>query len=240
MRRPAFATFPILAACAAAPRPAVTAPRATALVFTCDDATRFSVRYDAPSAGAARTALTLRLVGAAGDAAGDRVLRLAIDTAASGARYRGQDSVGTVTFWEHQGEATLTGTGLPTRTCRAEAAASPWDEARLLGAEYRAVGQEPGWTVEVDEERRIQFVGDYGSTRVATPAPPPATETAAAGANRVTYTARTAAHTLVLEVVRQACRDDMSGEAFPTTAVLRLDGREYRGCGRWLGAAPRN
>jgi uncharacterized membrane protein len=163
------------------------------------------------------------------------------DTAARVARYRGRDAAGDVTFVQRGGEATLAGTALPTRACRAQEAASAWDEARLLGAEYRALGQEPGWTVEVDEGRRIQFVGDYGSTRVATPAPPPTTETAAEGvANRVTYNARTEAHTLVLDVVRQPCRDAMSGEPFPTTAVVRLDGREYRGCGRWLGTAPRN
>lgn len=225
-----------LAACAAASRgTSVTAPRVAAYVFTCDDGTRFAARYDAPQAGSAASA-TLRFP----DVSGDRELRVASDTAASGARYRGRDSAGEVTFWEHQGEATLTGTSAPNRTCRPQEAATAWDEARLLGAEYRAVGQEPGWTLEVDEERRLYFVGDYGNTRVGTPAPPPATETAAApGANRVTYSVRTEAHTLTVEVVRQECRDVMSGERYPTTAVVRLDGREYRGCGRWLGANPR-
>jgi putative lipoprotein len=233
---PAALLAATMCACAAGPRRELAAAPRTS-VFTCGDAARFSVRYDAPTPGAARPGLTLRLV----DAAGDRVVRLAADTAASGARYRGRDAAGDVTLLERGGEATLAGTALPTRACRGEDAASAWDEARLLGAEYRALGQEPGWTVEVDEGRRIQFVGDYGSTRVATPAPPPTTETAGEpGANRVTYTARAEAHALVLDVVRQPCRDAMSGERFPTTAVVRLDGREYRGCGRWLGPTPRN
>ena len=238
MRRLATTTaLLLLAACAAAPRGArVTAAPVNGYVFTCDDGARFSMRYDPPAADGARAGATLRLV----DGTGDRELRLGVDTAASGARYRGRDAAGDVTFWEHQGVATLTGTALPTRTCRPQAAATPWDVARLMGAEYRAVGQEPGWAVEVDEEHGITFVGDYGSTRVTVPAPRPTTESAAPpGPNRVTYTANAGARALVVEVVRQACRDAMSGEPSPTTAVVRLDGREYRGCGRWLGREPR-
>jgi uncharacterized membrane protein/membrane-bound inhibitor of C-type lysozyme len=237
----ALAACAACAACAGAPRGAAgTPPRAAAYVYTCGDATRFSVRYDPAAGGGAATSATLRLAGADDD----REVRLAVDTAASGARFRGRDAAGAVTFWAHQGGATLVAGAGPARACRPRAAATPWDEARLLGADYRAVGQEPGWVVEVYAGRRLLFVGDYGSTRLTAPAPAPATETAAApggppGANRVTYAARAGAHALTVEVVRQACRDEMSGEAFPTTAVVRLDGREYRGCGRWLGDEPR-
>lgn len=235
----------LLAACAASPRAAdpsavapAGAPSTSSYVFTCDGNVRFAVRYDrAPAGATAAPAATLRLP----ESITDREVRLTPDPAASGARYRGRDAAGEVVFWEHQGQATLTMTGAPDRTCRPQEAATPWDESRLLGAEYRAVGQEPGWTLEVDEGRRMAFVGDYGNTRVVTPAPPPVT-TAAGGppnANRITYTARTEAHALTLEVVRQECHDAMSGASYPTTAVVKLDGREYRGCGRWLGGEQR-
>lgn len=236
-----------LAACAAGPRAGAARPsRTAALVFTCDDATHFSARYDrAPAGGPGHAgAATLRFV----DAAGDRVVRVTSDSAASGARYRGREAAGEVTFWEHQRTATLTMPAAPARTCRPQEAATPWDEARLLGAEYRAVGQEPGWALEVYAGRRLSFIGDYGNTRIVASAPPPATETAApagggggdhTSVNRVTYAAHSGAHTIAVEVVRQECRDEMSGERYPTTAVIRLDGREYRGCGRWLGPEPR-
>ena len=81
----------------------------------------------------------------------------------------------------------------------------------------------------------------YGQTGLlcASPAASAAATNGAPGLNRVTYAARPAAHALSVEIVRQECRDAMSGERHPTTAVVRLDGREYRGCGRWLGDPPR-
>lgn len=226
------------AACAAARSRPAAPPHGGILVYACADGTRWSLHPVPPDP--APGGLALRLVGTAAHPA-DRELRLTPDTAGgtraagrSVGRSVGRDTAGAVTLRQQGDVATLAGDALPARTCRAQRAATPWDEARLLGADYRAVGQEPGWWVEVDEGRRIQFVGDYGSTRVALPTPPAATESAAGGVNRTTWRARGAARALVVDVVRQPCRDAMSGEPSPTTAVVQLDGREYRGCGRWL------
>src|SRR3546814_17794947 len=37
---------------------------------------------------------------------------------------------------------------------------------------YRALGQEPGWTVTITGER-IDYAGDYGETRITVPRPDP-------------------------------------------------------------------
>jgi heat shock protein HslJ len=104
-----------------------------------------------------------------------------------------------------------------------------WEEARRRGVDFRALGQEPGWLLDVDEGGEMRFLGDYGQTRVA--ARTPAAERAPGGG----FTLRTDA--LTAEVVPADCRDAMSGAAYPYAVTVRQGGRVHRGCGRLLAAA---
>lgn len=106
-----------------------------------------------------------------------------------------------------------------------------------LGYDFRAVGQEPGWSLDL--RRRdgwLHLTLDYGRTRLAAAATPAATEPGGA----TVYTARTDVHELRVRIEPERCRDVMSGEAFPARVVLSVDGREYRGCGRPLDGPETN
>ncbi|MGI9175589.1 MAG: YbaY family lipoprotein [Rhodothermales bacterium] len=92
---------------------------------------------------------------------------------------------------------------------------------------FRAVGQEPGWTLEIVSDRWMHFTYDYGEREVFTPVPE-AEETS----ERTTYHAVTEAHDLRVVIEDEACTDVMSGEAFETSVTVTLDGEAYRGCGR--------
>lgn len=111
----------------------------------------------------------------------------------------------------------------------------PWAEARRRGVDFRALGQEPGWYLEIDDGVRIHLVADYGEREAETPAPAPRVDSAGA---LLTYDARTEAHALSVVIHREPeerpCRDGMSGFAFAATVSVRLDTMTYRGCGRWL------
>ena len=50
--------------------------------------------------------------------------------------------------------------------CRGRRAGDPWEEAALMGVQFRAVGQEPGWALDLLEGRWVRYVGDYGATRL--------------------------------------------------------------------------
>ena len=106
-----------------------------------------------------------------------------------------------------------------------------WEGAKLRGVDFRAVGNEPGWSLEILSGDRITFVTDYGQTRVSTPLPEPRVEPQAA---RITYRAQTGAHALTLVIEPGPCHDSMSGEALGSRATVVLDAREHRGCGRAL------
>jgi membrane-bound inhibitor of C-type lysozyme/uncharacterized membrane protein len=156
----------------------------------------------------------------------DRTVALPRVEAASGARY----AQGDVVFWSKGDEATLEIGERRYGPCRIAPGRAPWEDARLRGVTFRAVGNEPGWLVEIDAAR-IAFTGDYGDTVVSTPAVAP--EIIAGG--RTTYHANTDGHELRIEIEDRPCSDGMSDQEYPSAVTLRLDGRTYQGCGRRLG-----
>jgi uncharacterized membrane protein len=104
-----------------------------------------------------------------------------------------------------------------------------WADVRARGVDFRAIGQEPGWTLEIWDGERMEFVGDYGERRVTVPAPPPETPDTE---DYMAYRIRTDAHTVEVIIVPTECQDVMSGQPFPATVTVTVDGDEYRGCGR--------
>lgn len=115
-------------------------------------------------------------------------------------------------------------------------ATSPWEAAWQSGVVFRAVGQEPGWLLELDDENRLRFLGDYG--RISFRPPTPATVAIDTAGQAVTWSARTDAHDLVATVREAPCTDIMSGEAFTHVVVVRFDGRTLDGCGKRADSLP--
>lgn len=105
----------------------------------------------------------------------------------------------------------------------------PWDEARARGVAFRAVGNEPGWYVEVDggDAPAMRLFLDYGERQVAfertTVMPEPLGFRGVRG--------EVAAE---LRLYPERCADGMSGQEFAVRAELIVNGAEYRGCGQFL------
>jgi uncharacterized membrane protein len=108
----------------------------------------------------------------------------------------------------------------------------PWRDAEARGIDFRAVGQEPGWYVEIADGRSLRLVYDYGEREVVT---------AVAGGvveqGNATYRSTTSSPAVVVSVDDRSCADGMSGQPFPSTVTVTVDGRALRGCGRALNAA---
>jgi uncharacterized membrane protein len=109
-----------------------------------------------------------------------------------------------------------------------------WEAARRRGVTFRALGQEPGWYLEL-EPSRLLLVADYGERRIAGAIV--GTDTSA-DRRVITYRARNDSTDVVVRVVREsnrtACRDAMSGFVIGHTVTIRVDSLTYDGCGRWL------
>lgn len=154
-----------------------------------------------------------------------RTLVLPIAVAASGARYA--DAAGNE-FWTRGDTASLALAGEAVRECTRSARPSPWFEAAARGVRFRAVGNEPGWLLEVGHGERpaLHAELDYGQRILELEGLEPAGDG---------WTAETAEGTdVALEVVRGDCSDGMSGAHYEATVRLRLGDATYSGCGAWL------
>lgn len=103
-----------------------------------------------------------------------------------------------------------------------------WEGARAAGVDFRAVGQEPGWIVDVYSQNRIVALLDYGETLIEFPRTEPTYP--AEGSTR--YETQANGHSLLITYRRFPCEDAMSGEAYPAAVEIVIDGRTLNGCGK--------
>jgi len=103
-----------------------------------------------------------------------------------------------------------------------------WRQAKLRGVAFRAIGQEPGWLLEITEGEGFLLVTDYGANR----------DTYAYVEPQVDVEARRTRYMLsegvVIEIRGESCTDTMSGEAFAVSVTVFRPERDLRGCGRAL------
>jgi len=155
----------------------------------------------------------------------DRYVVLAQVPSASGAKYQDGD----IEFWSKGDDAMLTVGDQQYLNCALAPYRVPWEEARRRGVNFRAVGNEPGWTLEIQQGRQLLFVGDFGMRRLTTPDPG---EQLHDGTR--TWHAVTESADLQVEVVQETCIDKMSGAQLPSRVTVTLDATVLQGCGRDL------
>jgi uncharacterized membrane protein len=105
----------------------------------------------------------------------------------------------------------------------------PWDEARSRGIELRAVGNEPGWYLEVDEQAMMKLVYAYGERQANMPSP-----TARVADGVTTYDGVSDGHVMRVVIRTETCSDGMSDLSYPLAVSVAIDDVALRGCGRWL------
>ena len=109
--------------------------------------------------------------------------------------------------------------------------ASVWEEARRRDVDFRAVGQEPGWLLEIHERDFIRFAYDYARRETIAHASMPETDEEAG--ERV-YRTTADGDSLIVRIVTEPCTDTMSGESFEARVSVTYDDTTYDGCGRSL------
>jgi uncharacterized membrane protein/mono/diheme cytochrome c family protein len=107
-------------------------------------------------------------------------------------------------------------------------AGGPWADAASRGVTFRALGNEPYWTFEV-EPTRLTMITELGDRRTELPHDEPSVVGTLA-----IWQAAADSHEIVAVTERRPCTDTMSGERFPVTVTVTFDGTAYRGCGRFL------
>ncbi len=97
--------------------------------------------------------------------------------------------------------------------------------------DFHAVGQEPGWQLDIRKGAEMRLTYDYGKGMAVTPVPAPQVD--ADGGTRI-FHASTGANDLRVVIVPVRCNDSMSGKLFAATVTITLNGRTFRGCGEDL------
>ncbi|MCL6417513.1 hypothetical protein MIB92_17765 [Aestuariirhabdus sp. Z084] len=113
--------------------------------------------------------------------------------------------------------------------CRNDRRAAIWEASKLNGYDYRAVGNEPGWYLEIGQGMMSRLVTQYGQSRLDFSLPEPRLDSAA----RLTLY-RVPEQALEIRIEGRVCRDSMSGETFASTVAITWQGQAFSGCGRAL------
>ena len=145
----------------------------------------------------------------------------------SGARYEGNSYL----YWSKGNEAILQKPKGSFTTCQSVPEERSWEAAKLRGVDFRALGQEPGWFLELKKNNQLQYVGNYGRDTITVNTPTPETDIQG---KRTVYRSKDAQQTLKLVIADTPCTDIMSGFDFPQTVTVTVDGNTYRGCGQYL------
>jgi len=98
------------------------------------------------------------------------------------------------------------------------------------GIDFIASGSEPFWSLEIDFDKQIHFVGPHGdSINVEVPDAIRLQDVAA-----TSYSAKTGNGHLTIVVYDQPCVDNLTGKELPKTVHISASNKEYKGCGSYL------
>lgn len=157
----------------------------------------------------------------------DTSLKVEAVPAGSGAKYEGSSYI----YWSKGDEAILQAPTGSFMTCKTIPKEKSWAAARIRGVDFRALGQEPGWQLEITRGKQITYIGNYGQDTLVTPVPEPKTSDRE---GRIVYKAKAGNRRLTVAISDTSCTDSMSGFHFPASVTVTVDGKNYHGCGRAL------
>lgn len=104
-----------------------------------------------------------------------------------------------------------------------------WQDAKFRGVSFRAVGNEPGWLIEITPNVHVKYFTNYGRFETVLPYKKPI-ETEQSSMFELTKNQ----NTLLFEIINKPCTDTMSGQKFASSVRGQFNGKAFSGCGRAL------
>ena len=156
----------------------------------------------------------------------DETLLLPQVESASGAKYQREG----VVFWSQGQQASLEYQGEHYAACRNNPAQAVWETAKLRGVDFRAVGNEPGWSLDI-QGSTLSLQTDYGMTKHLFH---DASIDSDQASSTTQYRAQNDEASIGVTLEGDSCSDTMADASYPTSVTIELEGRVLRGCGRAL------
>ena len=187
--------------------------QAKTYVYECPDGYRFTVSLDGGQAWLFLPEQTINLPSV---------------PSASGEKYSKKQT----TFWTKGDEARLESGSKVHVACKSNRAKAIWEHAKLNGVDFRALGNEPSWVLEIVNGNTIIFSDFYEKInfyvfKISEPETDPSKST-------TIYKVKNESHLLSVTVIGVPCQDTMSGESFESRVTVELDNKVFHGCGKAL------
>lgn len=185
-----------------------------AWVYGCTDGSRFTARFDGNE-------VRLFLPG--------RSILFSRDPATSKSRYVRTMGNEEAVFQTSDTNATLHLPGQPDRSCSGVKGPGPWDLAQLAGVEFRAIGHQPDWVLEMGSQTGVTFMSESTGGRQAFPWGKPEQQ-----GDSAVWNLRGHDDMLTVLIAKRACVDSLSDQSFQASVTVILGGKTFQGCGRLL------
>ena len=146
---------------------------------------------------------------------------------ASGTKYTN----GSVSFWRNNNEAVIESEEIKHTGCKNNRGRAIWEHAKLNGVDFRALGNEPGWHMEISNRQDILLVTDYGQQTYRFTS---AIINSKPYERTTSYHAQSDGNSVEIVIKGIPCQDSMSGEAFSAAVTVLINNKRYMGCGKAL------
>ncbi len=102
-----------------------------------------------------------------------------------------------------------------------------WEDAKLRGNDFRAIGNAPGWYLEIAEDgAKTVLVTEYGNEKY---------ELDLGKAFRSSQSTRYKIKGFIdILIENKRCNDSMTGKSFESSVSIKLNKKRYKGCGKSL------
>lgn len=145
--------------------------------------------------------------------------------AASGVRYQEGD----ILFWMKGEQAMLSFDGTLYSQCQRNVEREARDPVERRPVDFRAVGHEPPWLLEIVGDHNINLITEYGQKRLQLPNPQKTSSSAT-----VSYRASDEENRLAVRLTETRCADTMADKTWPYSVSVWWNSRHYTGCGQYL------
>ena len=107
--------------------------------------------------------------------------------------------------------------------------AATFERAKLNGVTFRAIGNEPGWILDIISEEEVMLHTNLGQDKTMFKV-----VTTYKEKNVTEYKMKSENNTLFVRIENRVCKDTMVDRSYASTVYMNFDGHELRGCGKAL------
>lgn len=153
-----------------------------------------------------------------------KTVKAAQQISASGAKY----TVDNIIYWRKGSEAALD-EGKRKYRCENDAVAAAFERAKLNGVGFCAIGNEPGWILEITSDKEVSFLTNLGQERTDFEVTEKFSDYSS-----TEYEMRSENNILLVRIENRQCQDTMIDRTYESTVYINFDGVNMKGCGKAL------